>query len=72
MIDKGECGNGCFWNPSIFEYGCDKSCEIVQYLDYKNFNCRKNLLSKLVEEFSENIDGNGMIYNATVNDHRKV
>ena len=72
MIDKGECGNGCFWNPSIFEYGYDKSCEIVQYLDYKNFNCRKNLLSKLVEEFSENIDGNGMIYNATVNDHRKV
>ena len=38
----------------------------------KNFNCRKNLLSKLVKEFSKNIDGNGMIYNATVNDHRKV
>ena len=43
-----------------------------QNLDYKNCKCRKELISKLVEECSENIDGNQMIYNVTLNDHRKV
>ena len=32
----------------------------------------KKLIDKLVEECSENIDENEMIYNATLNDHRKV
>ena len=31
----------------------DKSCHIVQNLDYKNCKCRKELISKLVEECSE-------------------
>ena len=29
--------------------------------------CRKNIIDKLVEERSENIDGNEMLYNETLN-----
>ena len=45
---------------------------IREYLDYENCKCRKNLVDKLVEECSENIDGNEMIYNTTLNDYEKV
>ena len=37
-------------------------------LDYENRKCRK----KLIEECSENIDGNEMVFNATLNDYGKV
>ena len=43
----------------------DNSCDIAEYLDYKNFNCRKKIIDKLVEECSENIDENKMLYNET-------
>ena len=46
----------------------NKLCDVRDYLDYENCKCRKNL----VEEYSENIDGNEMIYNGTVNDYEKV
>ena len=45
----------------------DKSCDIVEYLDYKNCKCRNKLIDKLVEECSENIDGNKMLHNETLN-----
>ena len=51
---------------------CDKLCDIGEYLDYKNCKCRKKLLHKLVEESSENIDGNKKIYNGAFNDHKNV
>ena len=51
LIDKGRCDKGFIWNPSailvesyiqwnpsICERECDKSCDIGQYLGYKN--CR--------------------------------
>ena len=66
MIDKGICNEGFIWNPSNCE--CDKSCGIGQYLDYKNCKCRKKLVDKLVEECSENNDGN----NGTLNGYEKV
>ena len=34
--------------------------------------CRKRLIYKLVEECSENIDGNEMTYNSTLNDYKKI
>ena len=43
-----------------------------QYLDYRNHICRKKLVSKLVEECSEDVNGNEMIYNETLNDYEKV
>ena len=63
MIDKGRCDKGFIWNPSNCDYECDKSCDVGEYLDYKNCKCREKLVDKLVEECSENIDGNEMIYN---------
>ena len=41
--------------------------DIGEYLDYKNCKCTKRIIEKLVEECSENIDGNEMLYNETLN-----
>ena len=65
-IGKGMCDKGFIWNPSNCECECDKSCDIGEYLDYKNCKCRKKIIDKLVEECSENIDGNEMLYNETL------
>ena len=61
MWDKG-----FIWNPSNCECEYDKSCDIGEYLDYKNCKCSKIIIDKLVEECSENIDGNEMFYNETL------
>ena len=62
------CNKGFIWNPSNCECECDTSCDVGEYLDDKNCKCRKRLaIDKLVEECSENIDGNEMIYNGTLN-----
>ena len=66
LIDKGTCDKGFIWNPSHCEGECDKSCDIGEYLDYKNCRWRKKIIDKLVEECSENIDGNEMFYNETL------
>ena len=65
------------WNPSNCEFECDKSCDIGEYLDYKNCKCRKKLADKLVEEYIENIDGTKMLHNETLdvislNDYKTV
>ena len=72
LIDKGRCDKGFVWNPSNCECECDKSCDVGEYLDYENCKCWKKLVDKLVEECGENINGNKMIYNVTLNDYRKV
>ena len=53
------------WNPSNCE--CDKSCDIGEYLDYKNSKFTKRIVDKLIEECSENIDENKMLYNESLN-----
>ena len=65
------CDKGYIWNCSKCECERDKSCDVGECLDYKNCKCRKRLIDKLVEECSENIDGNKMIYNSTLNDYKK-
>ena len=77
LIDKRTCDKGFIWNPSNCECECDKSCDIGEYLDYENCRCRKKIIDKLVEECSENIDGNEMLYNETLdiissNDNNKA
>ena len=47
------CDKEFVWNPSNWECECDKSCDIGEYLDYKNCKCR--IIDKLVEECSKNI-----------------
>ena len=42
LIDKGVCDKGFIWNPSNCECECDKSCDIGEYLDYKNCEFKKN------------------------------
>ena len=36
LIDKGICDKGFIWNPSNCDCECDKSCDVREYLDYKN------------------------------------
>ena len=60
------CDKGFIWNHSNCECECDKSCNIGEYLDYNNCKCRKKIIDKLIEEFSENIDENKMFYNETL------
>ena len=67
MIDNGSCDKGFIWSPSNCECECDKLCNVGEFLDYKNCKCRKRLIDKLVEECSENIDGNEMFNNGTFN-----
>ena len=43
------------------ECECDKSCDVGEYLNYKNCKCRKRIIDKLVEECSENIDVNEIL-----------
>ena len=67
LIDKGRCDKGFILNPSDCNCECDGSCGIGEYLDHKNCKCRRNIAGALVEECSENIDENEMIYNGTLN-----
>ena len=64
LIDKESCDKGLVWNRSNCE--CDKSCDIGEYLDYKNCKCRRKIVGLLAEECSKNIDENEMIYNETL------
>ena len=59
------CGKRFIWNPSNCECECDKSCDIGEYLHYKIYKCRKKIINKLAEEFSENIHGNEMLCDET-------
>ena len=50
LLEKGRCDTGFILNLSSCDGKCDKSCGIGQYLHYKNCKCKKDLISKLVEE----------------------
>ena len=38
------CNKDFIWNDSNCDCECDKSCDVGEYLDYKNFICRKRLI----------------------------
>ena len=42
----------------VYEWICDKSCGVGEYLDFANCKCRKRLTDKLVQKCDEDIDGN--------------
>ena len=56
FIDKGVCDKGFIWNPINCKCECHKSCNIGEYIVYKNCKCRKKLVDKLIEECTENIN----------------
>ena len=72
LIDKGVCDKGFIWNPSNCEWECDKSCDIGEYFDYSNCKCRKRLVDKLVEEYTENIEETRLVEkNSAENEHKR-
>ena len=70
LMDKGVCNKGFIWNPSYCEYECDKSCNVGEYLDYENCNCRKKLVDKLVEECTETVSEVKIAENENENTHK--
>ena len=68
MIEKGLCDKRFNWDPSNCECECNKSCNVREYLDYKNWKCRKWLVDRLVREYSENIDENELHSNKIIYD----
>ena len=66
LVEKQECNKGFIWNPSKCNCECDKSCNISEYLDYKNCKCRKKAAYSLAEECDKNTDKNEVIHNETL------
>ena len=56
LVSKGVYDKGFIWNPSNCECECNKSCRIGEYLDYESCKCIKELVGKLVEECTENVE----------------
>ena len=56
LIDEGVCDKSYIWNPSNCECERDKSCNISEYLDYKNCKCRKKLTDKLIDDCTKTIE----------------
>ena len=71
MIEEGICDKVFISNPSNCECECNKSCDVGEYLDYENWKCRKRLIDKSVEEYSENIDEKKLHLNK-INDYEKI
>ena len=46
LIDKGVCDKG-------YNFECDKSCDVGEYLDYKNYKCKKILVEECGETVKE-------------------
>ena len=56
LIDKGMCDKGFVWNCSNCECESDKACDVGEYLDYENCNCRKKLVAPVIEECTEAVE----------------
>ena len=50
------CDKGYMWNPSTCSCECDRYCETGQYLDYKNYVCRKKIIDDLIEQCTSTVD----------------
>ena len=55
LIDKEVCDKGFIWNPSNCGCECNKSCDLDEYLDYENCMCKKEIVNKLVKEYTESV-----------------
>ena len=56
MFDKGICDKEFIWNPSNCECEFDKSCDIVENLDYEICKCTKKLVNELFKWCTENVE----------------
>ena len=48
LDDSGSCKNDYMSNPSTCDCECKKACKIDEYVNTKNFSCKKRLFGKLV------------------------
>ena len=71
LTDKGVRDKRFIWNPSNCECECHKSCDIGEYLDFKNRKCKKKLVHKLVEECTENVEEMKMVKITSAEDENK-
>ena len=69
---KGICDKGFNRNFTNCNCECDKSCNVGEYLNHENYECRNQLFDKLVKECNGNIDENEMIYNKTLNYYKNI
>ena len=60
-IGKINCDKGYSRNPSNCECECDKSCNIGEYLDYKNCTCKKSIIDKLIDDCTNAIEADNDI-----------
>ena len=65
------CDKRFTWNPSNCKCECNKSCDIGEYVHYKNCNCRKRIIDKLVEQCSENFYKNETLDTIPFNVYKK-
>ena len=56
LVSKLDCDKGYMCNPSTCACECDKYCEVGQYLDYNNCECRKKLIDDLIEQYTNTVD----------------
>ena len=61
LIEKVICDKGFIWSPS----NCQCECNVGEYLDYRNYKCRKTFVDKLVEECHDDIDEKELYQNKT-------
>ena len=52
---KEVCGSGFIWNPSVCICECNKDCDMYEYLDHKNFICRRKIAESLTEKCGKKI-----------------
>ena len=72
LTGEDKCDDGFTWIPSACECECRKSCNDDEYLDYLNWKCKSRLINSLFEKCDKDIDGNKMVYNATLHDYGRV
>ena len=76
LIVKVRCDDGFVRNPSICNVNVITRVMFENIYIMKSFRLidkrRKRLIDKLVKECDEDIDGNEMVYNATLNDYGTV
>ena len=56
MFNKGNCDKWFIWSPSNCKCEYDKVYDIEEYLSCKKCKYRKELVDRLVEESTENVD----------------
>ena len=47
LDDWASCKDNYTWNPSACDGECNKACKVDEYLDTKNYSCKKHLFGKL-------------------------